>query len=82
MKKNLIPLIAILPVGTLAYMYNLISLFLLAVIAISLAVLLTAGIVKAFRSGLNAKWVRVPLLITAVCAAGIIIGLFRPWSLR
>ncbi|MBJ6118804.1 hypothetical protein JAO76_11405 [Pontibacter sp. BT310] len=78
MKKNLIPMIAILPVGILAYMYNLISLLLLAVIAISLAVLLLAGIIKAFRSELNARWLRVPLLITAVCAAGIVIGLFRP----
>ena len=78
MKKNLIPLITLLPVGILAYMYNLMSFLLLAVIALSLAVLLVAGMVKAFRSSLSARWLRVPFMIVAVCASGVIIGLLRP----
>ncbi|MFD2515391.1 hypothetical protein ACFSRY_16070 [Pontibacter locisalis] len=78
MKKTFIPLITLLPVGILAYMYNLISLLLLVAIALSLAVLLVAGVVKAFHSNLSARWWRVPCMITAVCVAGVIIGLFRP----
>lgn len=78
MKKNLIALITILPVGILAYRYNLMSFLLLTVIALSLAVLLMAGTVKAFRFTIDAKWLRVPFMTIAVCVTGIVIGLFSP----
>lgn len=78
MKKYLFLLITLLPVGILAFIYNPISLLLLVVLVLSLLVLLVAGMVKAFRSNLKAKWLRVPFVVGAVCAAGIVIGLFRP----
>lgn len=78
MNKYLIPLIVLVPVGMLAYMYNLVSFLLLAIVVLSLAMLMVAGLVKIFRNKLNPNWVRVPLTIVAICVAGVLIGLFRP----
>jgi hypothetical protein len=66
MKKYLIPLIVLVAAVILSYNYNLISFLLLAIAAISLAVLLVAGIVKAFRKSLSPRWLRVPLIITGI----------------
>jgi hypothetical protein len=78
MKKNLIPLLALVAVGILSYMHHLVSFLLLAILALCLAILLVAGIVKAFRSSLHSKWIRVPVIIIAVCVTGVIISLLRP----
>ncbi|WP_299823559.1 hypothetical protein [uncultured Pontibacter sp.] len=78
MKKNLIPITILILVCTLSYMYNLVSLLLLAIIALSLATLLIASIVKAFRGSLSPSWLKVPLIILAVCVLGVVTGLFRP----
>lgn len=78
MRKYLIPLIILVPVGLFSYMYNLMSFLLLAVIALSLVVLLMVGVFKIFRNSSNAKWVRVPLVTIVICVIGIVVGLFRP----
>lgn len=78
MKKYLIPLVLLIPVGILSYFYSLMSFLLLAVIALSLTALLVVGIVKLFRSNLHPKWVKLPLLTAAVCASGVLVGLLRP----
>ena len=78
MKKYLIPLIILVPVGILAYMYNLISFLLLALLALSVLVLLVAVLIRTFRKSINQKWLRVPLTVIVICALGILIGLFRP----
>jgi hypothetical protein len=78
MKKYLIPLIALVAVGILSYTYNPMSFLLLAIAAISLAALLVAGIVKAFRSSLSPRWLRAPSMIIGICLAGVVVGLFRP----
>lgn len=78
MKKNLILLLSLIPVGILAYMYNLMSLLLLAIIALSLAILVVAAIVRAFHASLSVRWFRVPLMLIAVGVSGVIVGLFRP----
>ncbi len=71
-------MIVLVAVGILSYTYNLMSFLLLAIAAISLAVLLVAGIVRVFRTSLNPRWIRVPLIITGICLAGVVAGLFRP----
>lgn len=78
MKKYLFPLIVLVAVGILSYMYNLMSFLLLAVAAMSLAVLLVAGIVKVFRNSISQRWLRVPLIIIGICLVGVVAGLFRP----
>ncbi|MER2999320.1 hypothetical protein [Pontibacter populi] len=78
MKKYLIPFITLLAVSTLSYMYNLVSFILLMLIALSLAFLLAAGILKIFRRDLDKKWLKIPLVIMTVCITGVFIGLFRP----
>jgi len=78
MKKYLIPLTVLVPVGILSYMYSLVSFLLLALIIFSLLVLVVVGLIKAFSNNLNQKWLNVPLTITAICTLGILIGLLRP----
>ncbi|WP_439880294.1 hypothetical protein ACSX1A_14150 [Pontibacter sp. MBLB2868] len=78
MKKNLVLLVILIIVGILSFMYNLVSLLLLAIIVLSFAVILVAGTVKVFRTSLSARWFKVPLIIIAVCVSGVIAGLFRP----
>ncbi|PVY40726.1 hypothetical protein [Pontibacter virosus] len=78
MKKYLIPLLLLLPVGILSYVYNLTSFLLLAIIAFCLAALLVVFIVKVFRPNIHKKWLRLPLMITAICATGVLVDLLRP----
>lgn len=78
MKKYLIPLIAIVLVGILSYMYNLISFLLLAVIVLCALLLIVVGIIRTFRKTLNPGWLRVPMMIIAICLTGVMIGMFRP----
>lgn len=78
MKNSIILFIALVTVGILSYFYNFVSIVLLVVIVISLVILLAAGIARVFRPKLNPKWIKTPLLVAGICAAGIVIGLFRP----
>ncbi|MDO6391508.1 hypothetical protein Q4E40_15320 [Pontibacter sp. BT731] len=78
MKRNLTPILFLIPVAMLSYLYSLTSFLLLAVMAFCVAALLVVGMVKAFRSNLPQKWVRIPLTIAAVCTLGVLIGLLRP----
>lgn len=78
MKRNLTPLLFLIPVGLLSYFYSLTSFLLLAIIGFCLAVLLVVGIVKSFHPNLPQKWVRAPFLVAVVCVLGVLIGLLRP----
>lgn len=78
MRKYLIPLLFLIPVGILSYTYSLTSFLLLAVMAFCLAFLMVVGIVKVFRPRLDQKWLKRPMLVVAVCASGVLIGLLRP----
>ncbi|MCP2044980.1 hypothetical protein [Pontibacter sp. HSC-36F09] len=78
MKKYFTPLLFLIPVGILSYSYSLTSFLLLAVIALCLTALLVVGIAKIFRPSLDQKWMRLPLIITTICALGVLVGLLRP----
>lgn len=78
MKKFLIPLLAVLAVGVLSYYYAPLSFLLLIIVALSVAVLLLAGIVRAFRRGISSNWVKVPTVVGVICIIGILVGLLRP----
>ncbi|MBX0334721.1 hypothetical protein K3G39_15885 [Pontibacter sp. HSC-14F20] len=78
MKKFFTPLLFLIPVGILSYVYRLTSFLLLAVIVLCLVALLVVGITKILRPNLDQKWLRLPLTITTICALGVLVGLLRP----
>lgn len=80
MRKLFLPLtlVALTLVGVLSYQFKPISFLLLAVMALGITALLILGILKAFQSSLNPKWLKLTLTITGICAAGILVGFMRP----
>jgi hypothetical protein len=78
MKKYLFPLLFLIAISLLAYHYSLFSFLLVLCIALSLLILIIAGIIKLLRGSLNSIWLKLPLQIIVICIAGILIGLFRP----
>ncbi|MDF9797725.1 hypothetical protein OKW21_002988 [Catalinimonas alkaloidigena] len=78
MKKYFFHLLFLIAISLLAYHYSLISFLLMLCIALSLLVLIVAGIIKLLSSSLNPIWLKLPFQIILICIVGIFIGLFRP----
>jgi len=79
-KEYLLPLFILISVSMLAYGYALFSFLLLLIIALSLVVVLITGFFRIFRRSISPNWLRMPVIIIAICVLGITIGLFRPFE--
>ena len=80
MKKNYLAALLLGGFCTLSYLFNAFGFLLAAMAAVSLLVFLITSTVRYFRKDVSRNWVKIPLMLVAVCVVAIPVNFIRPYA--